>query len=163
MELKQTEKQQKIDIPHYTEGIFYELQRTARVLKVHAEQFFMELNLGISPEEYSTLDVIMCHANICQRDLARLLLKDRANTGRILDKLEEKQLIIRTLDTKNNRLVKMISITELGIKTVENINASIISRFSGISSCISREEVESIRESLVTFRKTVEKFIQNKI
>ena len=160
MEAKQIEK---IDIPHYTEGIFYELQRTARVLKVHAEQFFMELKLGITPEEYSTLDVIMCNSNICQRDLARMLLKDRANTGRILDKLEEKKLITRTLDTKNNRLVKMISITSAGVQTVTEVNNAIISRFSGISSCISREEVETIRESLATFRKTVEKFIQNRI
>lgn len=159
----ETKLSEKVDIPHYTEGIFYELQRTARVLKVHAEQFFMELKLGISPEEYSTLDVIMCNPSICQRDLARLLLKDRANTGRILDKLEEKKFIERTLDTKNNRLVKMISITELGVKRVTEINRAIIERFSGISSSISREEVEAIRESLITFRKTVEQFIQNRI
>lgn len=160
MEAKLTDK---IDIPHYTEGIFYELQRTARVLKVHAEQFFMELKLGITPEEYSTLDVIMCNPNICQRDLARLLLKDRANTGRILDKLEEKKFIVRALDTKNNRLVKMVTITDLGINTVKKINNAIIARFSGISACISPDEVESIKESLATFRKTVEQFIQNKI
>ena len=159
----EAKKIETIDIPHYTEGIFYELQRTARVLKVHAEQFFMELKLGITPEEYSTLDVIMCNSNICQRDLARLLLKDRANTGRVLDKLEGKKLITRTLDTKNNRLVKLISITSAGVQTVKEVNNAIITRFAGLSACISPDEVESIKESLATFRKTVEKFIQNKI
>ena len=88
------------------------------------------------------------------------ILSKTGHAVRMYDIDEEK---IRALDTKNNRLVKMVTITDLGINTVKKINNAIIARFSGISACISPDEVESIKESLATFRKTVEQFIQNKI
>lgn len=50
---------------------------------------------GISGECFAALDTISCNKGICQRDLAKLILKDRANTGRILNSLEEKGFIKR--------------------------------------------------------------------
>ena len=109
-------------IPHYTESIFYELKQTARMMKFHATQQFALLEIDLTPEEYTTLDTIMCNPELCQRDLAKLLLLDRANTGRVLNKLESLKYIARYVDTKNNRLVKKVIITEKGIKKLNSIN-----------------------------------------
>ena len=46
--------------------------------------------------------------------MAKLILKDRANTGKLLDTLEAKGLVKRELTVKNNRPVKIVSITENG-------------------------------------------------
>ena len=101
---------------HYTETIHYDIEQLARLMKLAAVQTFNKLNIEITPDEFTALDIISCHSGICQRDLAKLLLKDRANTGRILDSLEEKGLVTRFVDTKNNRLVRKMALTENGYK-----------------------------------------------
>ena len=150
-------------IPHYTESIFYELKQTARMMKFHAAQQFAVLNIELSPEEYSALDTIMCNPNLCQRDLAKLLLLDRANTGRILNKLEDKKLIKRSVDTKKNRLVKKVEITKSGTKKLEEINDKIIEKFMDITEKIPQEEFESVKLSIRKLRTNLEKHIENKI
>ena len=72
---------------HYTDSIYYELEQTARLMKILTLQLFDKLKLNITPDEYFALDTVSVNAGICQRDLAKLLLKDRANTGRILESL----------------------------------------------------------------------------
>jgi DNA-binding MarR family transcriptional regulator len=150
-------------IPHYTESIFYELKQTARVMKFHAEQQFSQLGIDLTPEEYSILDTVMCNPELCQRDLAKLLLLDRANTGRILNKLEERKFITRRVDTKNNRLVKKVIITKQGIKELDNINNKIMDRFLTITEKIPPEEFESVKLSIRQLRINLEKHIENKI
>lgn len=150
-------------IPHYTESIFYELKQTARMMKFHATQQFTLLNIDLVPEEYSTLDTIMCNPGLCQRDLAKLLLLDRANTGRILNKLESKNLIKRSVDTKKNRLVKKVEITEFGINKLEEINNKITDKFTEITEKIPHEEFEAVKLSIRKLRTNLEKHIENKI
>ena len=150
-------------IPHYTESIFYELKQLARIMKFHAVQQFAVLNIDLIPEEYTTLDTIMCNPSLCQRDLAKLLLLDRANTGRILNKLEEKNLIKRSMDTKNNRLIKKVQITKKGEKKLNEINNKIIDKYMEIANEIPREEFESVKLSIIKLRQNIEKHIENKI
>ena len=150
-------------IPHYTESIFYELKQTARMIKFHAIQQFTDMGIDLTPEEYSTLDTIMCNPQLCQRDLAKLLLLDRANTGRILNKLEEKKLISRLIDTKNNRLVKKVDITDEGINELNSINNKIIKTYKAIAEKIPPEEFESVKTAIRNLRINLEKHIENKI
>jgi DNA-binding MarR family transcriptional regulator len=150
-------------IPHYTESIFYELKQLARIIKFHAVQQFAVLNIDLIPEEYTTLDTIMCNPSLCQRDLAKLLLLDRANTGRILNKLEEKNLIKRSMDTKNNRLIKKVQITKKGEKKLNEINNKIIDKYMEISNEIPKAEFESVKLLIIKLRQSIEKHIENKI
>lgn len=151
------------NIPHYTESIFYELKQTARVMKIFASQLFESLKIGLSPDEYSALDTIMCNPGICQRDLAKLLLKDRSNTGRIINTLESFGLINRNLDTKNNRLVKNVFITQKGYDKLIEINDKILCHFKDISKKSPPEEVEAIRLSLQRLRENLEENIDHRI
>jgi len=150
-------------IPHYTESIFYELKQTARMMKFHAAQQFELLNIDLTLEEYSALDTIMCNPQLCQRDLAKLLLLDRANTGRVLNRLEDMKYITRTLDTRNNRLVKKVLITENGVKELDNINKKIMDKYLAIVEKIPPEEFESVKQSIKNLRLNLEKHIENKI
>ena len=52
----------------------------------------------------------------------KIILKDRPSTGRILNSLEEKRLIKRFADTKNNRLVRKMKLTEEGEKFIRKSN-----------------------------------------
>ena len=110
---------------HYTDSIYYELEQTSRLMKKITSQLFTKLEIDITMDEYAALDTISINAGICQRDLAKFILKDRANTGRILDSLEQKGFITRFIDTKNNRLVKKMGLTENGVRKIQQVNKKI--------------------------------------
>ena len=98
---------------HFTDTIFYQIELTARYTKMLGAQLFGKLGIGLTPEEFAALDTISAHDELCQRDIAKLILKDRANTGKLMDSLETKAYIQRELAVKNNRPVKIVKITEL--------------------------------------------------
>jgi DNA-binding MarR family transcriptional regulator len=148
------------NIPHYTDSIHYELEQTAKLLRKLAMQLFDKLNLGISPDEYSALDTISVNAEICQRDLAKLIIKDRANTGRIVNSLEEKGFITRCIDTKNNRLVKKLTISQAGKKELKFVNSKIQSYVEGVVEATSHDEIEEVRLVLKNFRNNLEKTVE---
>jgi DNA-binding MarR family transcriptional regulator len=103
---------------HYTDTIFYQIELTAKYCKLLGAQVFEQFKTGITIEEFAVLDTLLCNKELCQRDLAKQILKDRANTGKLLDSLEKKGLLTRKLAMKNNRPVKIIQITEVGKKKV---------------------------------------------
>lgn len=140
---------------HYIDSIYYDMELTANVMKVLGNQLFERLGIGITPIEHAALDTIFCHEGICQRDLAKLIFKDRANTGRILDSLEEKGLITRFIDLKNNRLVKKMGITAKGHQKLEEVNTKIESYLKAVRSTISDEEIEKLQTSLRRFRESI--------
>jgi len=112
-------------IPHFTDSIFYSIEQISRYLDIHGKDFFSAIDDTLTPEEYSTIDVILCHEDICQRDLAKLILKDRVRTKRILDSLYNKGIIKFYSDIKNNRLVKKMEITPFGQKKFDEVTEKI--------------------------------------
>ena len=145
---------------HYTDSIHYELEQTSRLMKKLTNQLFEKLEIGLTIDEYAALDTVSVNAGICQRDLARLILKDRANTGRILDSLEQKGFITRFIDTKNNRLVKKMGITERGLKELDTINKKVKQYLESVTKTISDEDIERVQETLKSFRLELEKVVE---
>ena len=145
---------------HYTDSIHYELEQTSRLMKKVTTQLFEKLEIGLSLDEYAALDTVSVNAGICQRDLAKLILKDRANTGRILDSLEQKGFITRFIDTKNNRLVKKMGITEKGLRELDTINKKVKQYLESVTKTISDEDIERVQETLKSFRLELEKVVQ---
>lgn len=150
-------------IGHYTDSIHYELEQTSRLMNMLTNQLFKKLELSITFDEYIALDTVSINAGICQRDLAKLILKDRANTGRILNELEQKGFITRFIDTKNNRLVKKIGITETGLQELNSINNKIKTYLSGVTKRIPPEDVDKVRDILRAFRLELDKIVETNI
>ena len=148
---------------HYTDTLNYELEKTARLMRMLSIQFFEKLQIILSIDEYAALDTISCHDGICQRDLAKLILKDRANTGRILNSLEDKGLVTRFVDTKNNRLVRKMAITEAGYKMLLNINKKVESYVFETKQIVTEQEIDAVYASLKRLRERFESMIELKI
>ena len=148
---------------HYTDSIFYQFEQTAKYCRFLGVQVFQKLNMPISPDEFYALDVIMMHDNICQRELAKLILKDRPNTGRILDSLEEKGYIERFADTKNNRLVRRMKITGTGKKITEETSERLREYISNLPKIFSDEDKNRLKELIIRFRENLEKEVEMKI
>ena len=103
---------------HHTDSIFYEIELTAKYCKKLGNQVFEHFITELNLEEFVILDTLLCNPEICQRDIAKIILRDRANTGKLLDNLEKKKLIERNLTLRNNRPVKIVKLTETGYKKV---------------------------------------------
>ena len=150
-------------LDHYTDSINYELEQTSRLMNMLTNQLFKKLELNVTLDEYIALDTVSIKAGIYQRKLAKLVLKDRANTGRILKELEQKGFITRFIDTKNNRLVKKMGITETGLQELDGINNKIKTYLSGVTKRIPPEDMQRVQTVLKEFRFELEKVVETNI
>jgi len=145
---------------HYTDSIYYLMEQTAKYCRGLGVQMFEKLNMPMSIDEFVTLDVIMIHGAICQRDLAKLILKDRPNTGRILNSLEKKHYIERFADTKNNRLVRRMRLTPDGKKITEETSKVIKEYIAKIPKIFSNEDKQMLINLIKKFRKSIEQEVE---
>ncbi len=141
---------------HYTDTIFYQVELTAKYCKLLGAQVFEQFNVGITVEEFSVLDTLISQQELCQRDLAKLILKDRANTGKLLDSLEKKGLISRKLAIKNNRPVKIIDITESGRKKVADATDKIRPHYHIIKDRINNSDLARVGDLLKELREILQ-------
>ena len=126
-------------------------------------QLIEKIYPNMNDYELRALDAIYCHPKICQRDLAKLILKDRANTGRIVDSLERKGFIKRYNDTKNKRLVKRLEITEEGTQVLYVVSEKLEPTYKMISQVISQEEIDDIRQKLKKLRESLSQAVEMQI
>ena len=145
------------EINHYVESTLYAMEQTAVYLRVKGAQLFNELNLGVTVDQFIVLDAIYCNNQMCQRDVSKIVLKDRSNTGRILTILDENGFITRALETKGNRPVKMIYITEKGKKLVEESIPKLRSAFHPLFDSVSDEEFIALRATLAKIKNSLSK------
>lgn len=137
---------------HFRNTIFYQIELTAKYCKMLGAQVFEQYNIGITVEEYTILDTLLSQNELCQRDLAKLILKDRANTGKLLDGLEKKGFITRKLSIKNNRPVKLIEITDAGINEAEEAAKRIRPHYIAIKEQIDNTDIAKVGELLTELR-----------
>ena len=99
----------------------------------------------------------------CQRDLARVLLKDRANTGKLAKSLEEKGLIKIEATIKNNRAVKILTITKKGKELAKNSINLFEPLKNQIEKEFSKEKLEEMTKTLHDFTQLISKTLKTKI
>ena len=148
---------------HFTDTVFYQIELTAKYCKLLGQQIFEKYGAGITPEEFSTLDTLICNPNMCQRDLAKLILKDRANTGKILDNLEKKGYIKRKLSIKNNRPVKIAEITEAGVKKAEEVTEKIRPHLTLVREKIDNSNLSKVSDLLKELRDVLNETLEIQI
>lgn len=93
----------------YADTIFFNIEQIAKYIQ---EDYLKKYNNEVTHDEFRALGIISCNPDICQRDLAKLILRDSVRTGRILDSLEKKGFVERYQDAKGKRLVKKMKLTK---------------------------------------------------
>lgn len=148
---------------HYTEGMFFQIRITSRYLTLMGNQVFEKLNINISFEEYLILDIISYNEGICHRDLAKMLLRDRSNIGKIVSSLEKQGLITIKVDIRNNRMIKRIYITEEGIKLCNELYIKLAPYIKVFNENINKEEQNLICNHLTKCRQLLEEIVKTRI
>ena len=77
----------------YIESFPYEVELTARICHENAKRLLESYTDEVSIDEFSILDTIVARPGLSQADLARLVLKGKAHTGRFIMSLEEKGFV----------------------------------------------------------------------
>jgi len=75
---------------------------------------------GLSLEQYTLLFILFQNNGIYQRQLSKLMLKDRPNVTRMLKSLEKEKLVLRKAN-KTNKKIQEVFITELGKQVVYKV------------------------------------------
>ncbi|MCQ2739024.1 MAG: MarR family transcriptional regulator [bacterium] len=148
---------------HFTDSLFYEIELTAKYCKKMAIQVLENCNSDLAIEEFAVLDTVMTNPEICQRDIAKLILKDRANTGKILDGLEEKGYIERILTTRNNRAVKIVKLTQNGLEKTETTAKNIYPHIRLVEKKIKNHDLEKVSVMLKELRNVLNETIEIQI
>ncbi|MGN0015306.1 MAG: MarR family winged helix-turn-helix transcriptional regulator [Candidatus Gastranaerophilaceae bacterium] len=148
---------------HYSEGVFYQIELTAKYIKRMGLNHFNQLNIDIGPEEFLALDIIYLNPGICQRDLAKKLLKDRAGTGRILLTLEAKGLVERFVSTKGNRLVRNMKLTPKGEEALKQSQEKLIPSIMKLKEIFPKEDCDELKRILEKLRKILSDNVETQI
>ena len=99
-------------------GLCYAINYLVTKMRYTTMQTLREAGcVDLSLDQYECLFVIYQNNGIHQRQISKVLLKDRPNVSRILKFLEEKKLVLRKTN-KDNKKIQEVYITELGKQLV---------------------------------------------
>lgn len=87
------------------ESIGFILNRTAIASKTSFNTLIK--SYGVSAEQWSVIYRVVQNKGISQKELADSTYKDQGNLTRMLDKLVQKEYIVRELDQNDRRAVKL--------------------------------------------------------
>lgn len=145
------------DFLDYNKSIFYKIAKLSVYIESLGKDFVESRNLNITMDEFAALNAILRNPGICQRDLAKIILRDRVRTGRILSSLEKKDYITRTNDTKNNRLIKKIDITQKGKELYETQREMLLDVSKEFLNHFSQEQKNELSSYLDSLEKSLSK------
>ena len=79
-----------------------------------------EAGYDLTPVQFAALDVLRFSPGTDQAGLADAIAKDRATTGAVIDRLEQKGLVARTVSGRDRR-ARELTITDEGNRIVEAV------------------------------------------
>ena len=127
---------------------------TGTLIRGFSTQTFAEKNFGLTPDQYVILYLLLENDEIvCQRQLAEIMFKDRANISRIIDIMHKNGLVEKIPDSNGRKIYKLV-VTEKGKELKEKVFQTDIYLRGEITKDISAEDLA------VTFN-TLEKMNMN--
>lgn len=114
---------------------------TGTLVRGLSSQTFTEKNFELTPDQYVILNLLLGNEEImCQRQLAEITFKDRANISRIIDILHQKGFIEKIPDSNGRKIYKLI-VTQKGKDARDKILSTDIELRNIITNNISEEEL----------------------
>lgn len=123
------------------------LVATGILSRVMAIQAFHERGFEITPEQYLVLSILDDHGELYQRQISEITYKDRPNITRIINILEEHELVKRVEDVNKRKVFKIV-VTPKGRDVRAKIKPTMIELREITTQNISKEELESCLATL---------------
>lgn len=141
----------------YADKLPYIIEKTTVYFRLRGSQLLAKMGCPLTIDQFITLDTIAFNKGICQRDLAKIVLKDRSNITRILNILEKKGLILRKNTCKGNRMVKMANLTADGKKIIDKYSQAMKDDLDDMLSEYKTEELLVIKKVLSSIIEKISK------
>ncbi len=104
-------------------------------------------HMDLTSEQWVVLARLREQDGLTQNELARRILKDQANTTRILDKVERKGLV-RRVDALNDRRTYLIYLTDEGRHAIEVCNPLVQQVKEKITEVLTEDDTTALRRML---------------
>ncbi len=93
----------------------YQLDYTSNFNKSFRREFqYKYISKDITADEFAILVALVINPEVSQSELAKILFKGKAHVGKILNDMEDRKLIKRIADTRDNIIIKKNQITDKG-------------------------------------------------
>jgi len=127
-----------------------------KMSKILALKRFGGKSHPVTPEQFTVLAALAEHDGMFQRQIATYTLKDRPNITRIINILEDMELVTRNSGVEK-RKVNKIYITEKGKQIYEEVLPTILDIWSSTVEGISEDELSTALEVLGKIRENLDK------
>ena len=144
----------------FSKTVFYKIDQLSIYIQTLGKNFFEIRDVDLTSDEFAAMNFIINNPELCQGDLAKLMLRDRVRTGRILSSLEEKGYIERNNATKNNRLVRTLKITKSGKKLYDEQFNIMSQVFDKILDKFSEEKMENLQNTLEELKNVLSEIVE---
>jgi len=134
---------EKFEISQVSLG--YLVSKASLYFKINILKAFKEQNFSITLEQFGILYTLTLMNGLYQRQLGKMLMKDRPNITRIINILEKNEFVRRESDPNNKRIFK-VCITEKGRDQVEKIRPYMKEIHSRAVVGIPEEQQEFLKE-----------------
>jgi len=105
---------------------------------------------AMGPAQFSVLSIIDANPGINQLAIASALSIERAGLGRLVDRLEQQGLVVRTASTANRRYY-VLGLTEAGAALLKRLRPIVAQGERAIAAKIGSRAYETLLQTLSTF------------
>ncbi len=141
---------------HHSTFPHYWINHLGFVLRAYSADVFARAGLDTSPEEWGVMLILHDEGPMTPSRLAKLTVRDRPATSRLIAKLEGKGLIARAFG-ETDRRSQVISMTGKGETEFARWRAALMPMIALSQDGISAEEVEATVTVLARMARNLEK------
>lgn len=103
--------------------------------------------LDITPEQFGILEQLTRYNGISQKALAELHGKDQTSVGKTLDRMEKKELIIRSISPNDRRAI-VLQVSKKGLELYEKAKITMQESLEQLNEIFTEEEADQLISSL---------------
>lgn len=131
------------------------MREVYRVFSKRFEEYKPE-GIKISMEQFSLLYAIFIKKeDVIQKDMAEMMGKDKSVILRMIDSLEEKELVRRVVDLKDRRK-NYLMVTKAGERAIKQYEEVFSGLMKDIRKGLSQSEIDTFHKVVSHFKRTAE-------
>jgi DNA-binding MarR family transcriptional regulator len=126
----------------YRTKIPYWINRLSFMLRAELQQRVEDAGHDLAAEEWALLMVLWSDGPLPMNRLATITLRDRTTVTRVVDRLVEKGLLLRSQDREDRRQV-IVEVSDFGRSIEPSVVGAVVPLIAKAGENISREETEN--------------------
>jgi DNA-binding MarR family transcriptional regulator len=112
---------------------------------------FADIEVSLTPLHFEIMYLLMEESSLPVAEVGKRLILAKAHMTQLVDKLVEKEMVIRETDPNDRRVIR-ISITEKGKEILDEVYERVSSAFKEALSSLSKNDIEELTTSLSKIR-----------